>query len=279
MVCLSNKVSEKMLKRWSALLLISVFVAGATGQPGLLRDDQQLTDLEEREAQDLVIRFTTRFMETTDLGPLMAEMYVEDFIDRYKKDRIKGLPPNGLPDVYFVPGLDYNSRLLTEANSQEWRRLHRAANNFIFFGFASGFQNMLSRDGKDIKTTDFYPESVLKLLSRNANLANMVVRKERPKALSTPKEMNDASATLEEAVAIIRRKHHGKFVLDIKLLTRLIKEDELFKPRLEVSDDELFAFPPGTRLIFIQSPLAFRLILVKADGKLRILWSEPGIDE
>jgi hypothetical protein len=72
---------------------------------------------------------------------------------------------------------------------------------------------------------------------------------------------------------MMRKKQNGKALLTINAgeLINLMKEDELFRPQLEIVADEVFGFPQGTRLVYISTPLGFRLTLVKSDNRLKIL--------
>jgi hypothetical protein len=124
-----------MLKHfWTAVIIGSLTINSMASALATTRtDDQQVTEIEAREAQELALQFTTRFVETTDLTPLVKELFVTDFIERYKKFKSADPDLNTAPRLYFVPGLEYNSRLLTEANAEDWQRFYIAANNFILF--------------------------------------------------------------------------------------------------------------------------------------------------
>ena len=236
---------------------------------------EELTEIEKQQASELAIQFTRRLAETSDLSLLVKDLYLNDFVERFKKDRSKSLEGSSDPDVYFVPGLGYNSRLLTDAGTEDWYRFYIAANNFLFFGFKSGIKKY-SGNVKDVKPADLYPSSVIKLLDSNPNLANMILRKGSSRPVSSVDEMQKATATLEQAAAMMRKKQHGKALLKINAgeLVKLMKEDQLFRPKLEIVDDEAFGFPEGTRLVYISTPLFFRLTLVKSDNRLKILWAD-----
>jgi hypothetical protein len=259
---------------WSGLLIASLL---ANALPVLAAThSEELTEIEKQQASEVAIQFTKRLAETSDLSLLVKDLYLNDSVERFKRDRSKRLEGSSDHDVYFVPGLDYNSRLLTDGSTEDWYRFYIAANNFLFFGFMSGIKNY-SGDGKDFKPTDMYPSSVIKLLDSNPNLANMILRKGSSRPVSSVDEMKKATATLEQAAAMIRKKQNGKALLNINAgeLIKLMKEDELFRPQLEIVADEVFGFPQGTRLVYISTPLGFRLTLVKSDNRLKIVWAEP----
>lgn len=264
---------------WPLLLIASISANGAVSLLAATHSDEQLTEIEKKQAREIATQFTSRFAETADLNLLVKDLYRSDFVERFKKDRSRDLAGGSALDLYFVPGLDYNSRLLTEASAEDWQRFYIAANNFLFFGFVSGIKNF-SGGNKDFKSTDLYPSAVIKLLDSNPNLANMIVRKGKGRAVSSVEEMQKATATLEQAAAITRKKQSGKPLgsINARELTRLMKEDELFRPQLEIVKDESFGFPQGTRFVFINTPLLFRLILVESDGELKILSAEYVVD-
>jgi hypothetical protein len=238
--------------------------------------DQQVTEIDSQDARQLAIKFTTGFVRTTDLALLVKELFKKDFIEHYKIGKSKALTVNSAPDLYFVPGLEYNSRLLAEASSEDWIQFYTAANNFVFFGVMSGIKN--SRDAANIRETEMYPSTVIKLLNMSPTLSNMIVRKGKSKAVSSVAEMQKATATLEQAVSLMRQNTKGKSPLDIneKELIKAMQEDDFFRPTVETVDDQFFGLPKGTRVIFINTPILFRLMLVKANNnKLEILWAEP----
>ena len=235
-------------------------------------NDQQLTDTDLRQAQQLAMKFTTEFLRTADITPLVKDQFVKDFIEYYKKSKSKDPSPH----VYFVPGLEYDSRLLAEAGSDDWLRFYTAVSNFLFFGVMSVLKN--SRNASDINAAQMYPSAVIKLLDSNTILSNMIVRKGSSKAVSSVAEMQEATAVLEQAVSLIREERKGQRPLEIdeKEMSKAMKEDEYFRPTLETLDEEFFGLPQGTQVIFINTPILFRLMLVKTDSrKLEILWADP----
>jgi hypothetical protein len=242
----------------------------------LRSNDQRLTDTELREAQQLAMEFTKGFLRTTDLAPLVKDLFQKDFIEHYKRGKSKGPSSNPSPHVYFVPGLEYNSRLLAKAGSEDWLRFYTAANNFLFFGFMSAIKN--PNNASNISAADMYPSDVIKLLKTDPILSNMIVREGRSKAVGSVAEMQKATAILEQAVSLMRQKTKGQAPLNIdeKELTKAMLEDEYFRPIIETVDEEFFGLPQGTQVIFINTPILFRLMLVKANNnKLEILWAEP----
>ncbi|HKC64120.1 MAG TPA: hypothetical protein VKB86_10800 [Pyrinomonadaceae bacterium] len=267
-----------MLKSWWTVIIIGTIAINnvAPALAATQTNNQQITEAESREAREIALQFTTRFIETTDLTALVKELYVSDFIERYKKSLSENPVINTDPHHYFVPGLTYNARLLTEANPEDWQRFYIAANNFIFFGFISVIKKHPD-EIENIKPTDLYPANVIKLLSKNPNLSDMVEKEGDFKSISTVEEMRNATTLLEQAEAMMREKLQGKLAakIDSKELITAMKGGEFFKPHLEIKDEEFLGFPKGARFIEINTALLFRLLLVRTDGKLKILWAAP----
>src|SRR5438093_1454495 len=90
--------------------LVPLLIAALSVAPHLAatqKQGQQITVAEAQEAQEVVQLFTTRFLESKDLAPIVKDLYVSDFMERYKKARAADLDLRNVPDVYFVPGLFY----------------------------------------------------------------------------------------------------------------------------------------------------------------------------
>ena len=237
---------------------------------------QQLDNNDLREARQVAIEFTTRFLATTDLNLLVKDLFIRNFIELYKTEKSKDRKRNSSSDLYFVPGLNYNSNLLAEVGPEDWLRFYTAANNFVFFGFVTAIKN--SRDVTNIQASEMYPPSVIRLLNTNETLSNMIVRKGKSKAVSSVAEMHSVTAILEQAVSLMRQELKGQppLHIDEKETIKAMQEDDFFKPIVETVDDQFFGLSKGERVIFINTPILFRLTLVKAhNDKFEILWAEP----
>lgn len=271
-----------MLK-WLCLALIAASLLASHAAPAaavIRADERALTGAENREAREVVIQFTGRFAETRDLTPIVNELYVNDFIERYKKFKEKDFTPpvkSNSAHVYFAPGLDYDSRLLAEAGQEDWRRFYIAANNFLLVGLVSALKQTPD-NAADIEVNDVYPRGVVKLLDGNPNLANMIVRKRPPGAVGSLEEMRGVITTLEQAAALMRQRQPGKPVRagdkDWDGAVEMIRADEFFKPQVVVMDEAFFGFPKGTRILHVKTPLGLRLMMARDGDRLRIFWTE-----
>ena len=258
----------------SSLIIICLLLSGEAAAQSIRRTEKpQATSAEEKEARDLAIKFTLLFAEAQDLTPIIKDFYFTDFVERYKRSKTEALDAKHI-DLYFAPGLEYSSQLLT-ADSKDWESFYIATNNFLLLGFISGLK-AYSNDTRDLGASDLYPPEVIDLLHTNPTLANMIERKESSKAVGTVGEMKAATATLSQAVTMIREKHKGgpPLINNKDGLTRVIMLDEFFKPRVEVLDETFFGFPKNTRILFINTPVGLQLMLARDTDRLRIFWTE-----
>lgn len=259
----------------SSLLIVCVLFSGqSVAQSSRRTEEQRATNAEEKEARDLAMRFTILFAETQDLTPAIREFYFKDFVERYKDFKTKTLNPKQV-DLYFAPGLQYRSQLLTAADSKDWQSFYVATHNFLLLGFISGIK-VYSTGTRDVRVSDLYPAEVIELLQTNPTLANMLLRKGPSKAVGTVGEMRAATATLSQAVTIIREKHKGgpPLLSSKDELTRVMMHDEFFRPRVEVLEENFFDFPKNTRILFMNTPIGLRLMLARDGDRLRIFWTE-----
>ena len=261
---------------WSALITAALFIdcLGFNLKPHT--NYQQLKDADSQAAQQLAIEFTRDFVRTADLAQLTKSHFAPDFIQRYRKGKLASSGDANSPHVYFVPGLEYNSRLLSEASTEDWLRFYSAANTFILFGTISAMKNY--RQGADLAATDMYPASVINLLDTSPNLSDLILRKGHSKPVDSVAAMQKATAILEQAISLMRQqqtKGQTLFNINEQELIKAIQEDEVFKPKVQTVADQFFGLPGGTQVVSITTPILFQLMLVKDSNTWKILWAEP----
>ena len=257
----------------SLIVVCLLFSGDVTAQSIQRTPKHRATNAEEMEARDLALKFTILFTESQDLKPVVEEIYFTDFVERYKEFKTKALNTRQV-DLYFAPGLEYSSQLLTEADAKDWKDFYVATNSFLLLGFISGLK--VSNENREIRASDLYPSEVIELLNTNSTLANMILRKGPAKALGTVAEMRAATATLARAVTLIREKHKGgpPLITNKDDLIKVVMQDEFFKPRVEVLDESFFGFPTNTRILFVNTPVGLQLMLARDADRLRIFWTE-----
>jgi hypothetical protein len=260
------KGTTHTLRRILASLIISLVAIIAISRTA---NSQQLTKSEEQEARTLAAQFIEQFAESKDLTPVVEHLYVSDFIQRFNKSKLKH--PEMSLNLYFIPGLEYDPTLLSQGTPDDWRRFYIAENNFLFLGIVYGSKKV-SDKGDDIAPTDLYPQPVIDLLNQNPNLSNVIVRKGRGKPISSIDELHKVTDTLQQASTIMREKTSAK--LDQKELVNALK-DKMFKPQLEISDEEYLGVPEHSRIIFMKTPVLFLLMFVRQNNQLKIIFAIP----
>jgi hypothetical protein len=235
-----------------------------------------LTPAEEQAASALTQSFTERFLATQDLGPLVKEFFLPDFIDHYKRAIGKGLPSGPdreEKDVFILPGLHCKGRLLTEASSDDWRKFYSATTTFSAFGGLNSFQKA-SRGEVPSKPTDLYPQSVVALVEADPNLENMLVNKGTGTAVKTVEELRRATSTLEQACAAMRSAESAEsFASAARQLGELMKMSPKMKTRIQLVHDGAFGLPDGTRVVRTISPIMVELVLVQWEGGYKVVWA------
>ena len=251
-----------------------------------------LSEEEKREAEQLSLTFTRRLSQTLDMAVVMDELFLPDSVERYIAAEKSKASRDKLSYVFFSSGIFVDVSLLERPVLEDWRRFYIATNNFMLLGFIHAFRRNV--DFEDIKPTDLYPREVIELLDANPMLSNLIQKKSPVRNFKSFEEMRSATATLDQAVALMRKALPGytdleKAVVQMAMrqssVKRPMKEEdleraraELIKPQLEVADDEFPGFPKGTRVILVPTFSLHELVLVKVDGRLRVAWAylNPG---
>lgn len=270
-----------MLTRFCTVLFAAVicFNGFAFAQKAGEPEDAKITKAEAQEAQDVAKRFTARFLETGNLMPLLDEFYFSNFTDRYKKFQSK--EDNKSANNFFISGLFFDSKVISEGSSEEWRRFYVSAHNFVLLPIVALLKQGKDNPDKepDLDAVNFYSSSVAALFDKNPNLANVIQKKGDYKPIRSAQELRDTTATLEQGLAIIKEKRKDSLLLKIddEDLTKIFAQD-YFKPELELADDDDYGFPKDTRFIVIKTPILMRLILAKDKDKLKIVYATLSYD-
>jgi hypothetical protein len=251
-----------------------------------------LGEEEKRDAVQLSLTFTRRLGQTLDMAVVMNELFLADSIERFiAAERWKASRDKN-SYLVFSPGIFVDVSLLETPAREDWRQFYIATNNFMLMGFIHGF--LRGVDFADIKPADLYPREVIKLLDANPLLSNLIQKKSTIRNFKSFEEMRSATATLDQAVALMRKALPGSVDLEKAVVQmamrqssvqRPIKDEdleraraELIKTQLQVADDEFSGFPKGTRVILVPTFSLHELVLVKVDGRLRVAWAylNPG---
>lgn len=285
----------RILGRWVvSLIVVSLLACDLFPTVGAQRNEQTiLTEAEKREAEQLSLTFTKRLSQTLDMGVMMGELFLPDSVERYLATEKRKASKDKLTEVYFSPGISVEVRLLERPVLEDWRRFYIATNNFTFLGFIHAVRR--NGDFENLKPTDLYPREVIELLDQDPMLSNLIQMKSSLRKFKSFEQMRIATATLEQAAALMRRELPGytdfeKAVVQMSMnqssVKRPMKEEDLGKaraelitPRLEIADQEYLGFSKGTRMIFVPTFSLHELVLVKVEGKLRVVWAYPNLKD
>lgn len=301
-----------------ALLLIIAMTTVANATRPLIKDDpvieEQETKLkpeEEREAIELIERFTSRYEETNDLTPLLDEFFVEDFAARRAK-----YPEAWLPYAFIC------HQAAGEASEKEWRRYYAAMINLWYWGsrlyHASDVAEREDASEKEIFEAVLSPE-ILGVLKEDFIFMEMFgdedekrkakgseecntfecacspenlpqdkdaapqasMAKETDKgedygiSVKTVERMNRLSAMMEKAVSMMHEKWEKlkKVAANKPIQNYSLSsyEEKIESPYVTIVDEDFFGYPAGTRLICYQA-FGLHLCMIRDhDGRLKIL--------
>lgn len=248
---------------------------------------EEITREEAKRMQETADLFVKRLIETGDLAPVIDELFVADFIQRYIKHQKKiSQESNALSEIFFAPGLWYKPDLLNQATENDWRRFYIATYNFFYQVFIVGMNRMANDllngntpDDKEIES--IFPQKVSEFFNTHPILKNFIRRKDKQIPIGALEEMRSSTVTLEQGLRLLREELGSGQIKpsdESKKVIEMLNRPDLLNPLVEVSEKEFYGYPPGTRALLIQPPLMFGLILVDVNGKYKIVWAEsaPG---
>ncbi|HEV2861334.1 MAG TPA: hypothetical protein VGX48_10030 [Pyrinomonadaceae bacterium] len=273
------------LKMTCVLLLMSAPAGGA----------QKPTKEEERLARETAVAFSERLVATRDFGPVVKELYADDFMKHYfarvsqQRQALNASPlTKGIKVdtfmLYVVPALTFSTELLARPDDEHWPRLYAAASDLMLYPYLSlltkgsvkewANRGMMSEG--DILSV-YAPESI-KLLEKNPTTANFPKRRGADVAAATPDDLRRMTETLEEAARLTRPRLEGVLASGG---TQFAQNLELLKMASERSPVELVPegaaspvlYPPGTRVFKVFSPLLYDLYLVNEGGRMKVAWA------
>jgi hypothetical protein len=250
-----------------------------------------LTESEKQEAQKLSVTFTERLGQTMNFSTVIDELFLSDAVERYLAEERKRAAKFGATEITVSPGIFVDPSLLDNATPADWRKLYNATYSFLLLGFVHALQRKTDFD--NLQAADLYPPEVIRLLDADPLLSNVVKRKSDVRNFASPSEMRAATAVLEQANAMIRKAQPHPVDLEgivvqmalgnsakqrgISQEQRLRARDSL-NPELHITDSNYFGFPQGSRMIWVRTFSFLDLLLIRVDGKLRIVWAQPIAD-
>lgn len=250
-----------------------------------------LSEKEKQEAQRLSVTFTERLGQTTDFSTVMHELFVPDAVERYLAEEKKRAAKFGATSITVSPGIFVDPLLLDSATPDDWRKLYNATYSFLILGFVHAL--VRKTDFDNLQVADLYPREVIRLLDADPLLSNVIKRKGDVRPFASPSEMRAATAVLEQANVMSRKALPHLIDLEAIVIQmslgnstkqrgisqeqRLLARDSL-NPELHITDAEYFGFPQGSRMIWVRTFSFLDILLIRVDGKLRIVWAQPIAD-
>lgn len=188
------------------LLLVFAMSLTTATRPSIARerlrfeteDEGELSKRDERDALELVARFSERLRQTHDFGQIADEMFVHDF-----SARLQQAEPN-VPPFCFL-----NKRLVREASPGELRRYYVAAMNFfaLFYSLAEASAHPKKKDeaeavaaeeseAKDVEVElnfeEVLPPEIMDVLARDPTLALVIQELRKDEENESGKEDNSS---------------------------------------------------------------------------------------
>jgi hypothetical protein len=259
-----------------------------------------------KETADL---FMKRLDETGDFSSVIAEMYAEDFIERYiQQEIIEGKESNSSSYIYFPPGFELKRDLLEQATLEDWRSFYIAVNNFFYHFMVIGLNKnaddiLNGREPDDDSIKKIIPPDAIKLFNNQPVLKDFFdLDDDRPgvgepqgesqsyaaweesgqTSIQTPEEMREFIETLQEGLRLILEKQgdhalrlteSAKSAIEVTRL-RLNEDGGTMEPRIKVSDEKRLGLPPGTRALVAPTPIFYWLEIADVNGKQKIVQAQ-----
>ncbi|HEX8137334.1 MAG TPA: hypothetical protein VF544_07065 [Pyrinomonadaceae bacterium] len=283
------------LRPFIALLLVITLALATAASPvqspeaeTVDRGEEKLTAEEEREARLVAARFIKRWQETEDIGPLVDEFFIADFVERLRTE----------PETLYFAEL--KPELLVSENGDDLLKYYVAMTNSVRLIFricqvyeATGPEEE-GRDGPEWYET--IPAGVWNVLRSNPIMAEVLAeemgardgatgeqdaaRRAEAKTIKSIEELRSLTATLEQASLLLRdhlktlpstpperetqREHEGQADANTA------ESDDDLNPRLTILGGDFFNYPAGTRLVYFHL-LMFRVDLVRVGQHFKVL--------
>lgn len=276
------------MKKFLLIISTLVFSSQAFLLPGYSQANNEVLKAEDKAAViELADRFIQRLDETSEIEPLIKEMFVEDFAARYVKEKkAEAIEENSKPDddILLTSGLEYKTRLLDEASEEDWRQIQISVFNIM--NYMSG--NLMNRMAKSILSKkepdddelfrlmmNLFTKKVTNIFDNDRVLRNFIVMKERT-PINSLEELRRVNSALAKALEILKKEKtwsSSKMTSEAKQVQKMYREKsgEESAPTLLIADRETFGYPKGTRLVTIFANLMTELTVVKVGNDYKIV--------
>jgi hypothetical protein len=287
------------LRTLIALLLMLVMTFSALGfqqspeeETTADQSDQKTTFDEEREARELAARFVKRWEETEDLSPLIKEFFVHDFAERLHYE----------PQQLYFGKIKEDEKSILES-SADLQRHYVAMTNFLRLLirlqeiYAPILKAEEGQDDADLKHLlppglwdIFRSNPVMRAVMSEELGENIESQTEasdqstedrvNPQVIKNLEELRQLTATLEQAVALLRAQVKT-LPLTIKMSETIVnqqsnmqssdsEDNDPLMPRAHLLGEDFYGYPKGTRVICFNI-MPFHIDLVRVNDRLRVL--------
>ena len=248
----------------AALLMVTMAV-GANA-PAARQEQSTVTEPERQEVQAFAKRFVARFLKTRDVGPLIPEFFWGDFTTLPKQDFYEKVSPE----------------LFAKLTKKERMRLFVAQENL-------GYIITLDVMATDAKATDGLPfQKILPAgLARRLSASHLVEGTAKfTNRRELLQELGRVEKVILEARPFLKRKNLEQSPAFLKKLSTFEHDPHLgYRVRSSLIDEDLkrelgfTRFAAGQKVFSVDTPILIELIVVKDDGKYKILTLVPADSE
>lgn len=261
---------KKLTLCYFILLLMSQLSSGQS-----VIKKQKLTSAEKKAVNDIALRFNKIISETGDISSIMDELFVDDFIVRFIKEKKQEISRNNfrvLSDKHsFAFYLFFKTDLLDKAGLQDWKRFYISIFNFKHYESIS-ILNQASWFNKieleDLENKMWFPPKLLKFYENHPNLKGFFHRNLDSKTINTVKELQNVNIALEEGFKLLNGKPPTE---PLEIYKQQEKQEPYFGEKVIFTDVEFFGFPKGTKFISIWVSNGYNLHIIKVNGAYKIL--------
>lgn len=244
------------------LLWVAGGVVAQSGTDGI-------TPEEAKQVNQVARRFSERFRQTKDIGPITAELFVRDFIER-------SLKTNDSMWLFLDP------KFARSLPKRELRETYVLLTNWQYLSVLYTFSRHSSTSNNDVPLGESLPKEVFRVLRKNRTLRPLLDNPERDFSdeeekewvVDTRTELRSIKSTLDRGLPVLRREvirsRAGRTQAWKETIDDFTSRFKYYKPWVTTCDDECYGYPKGTR-IFIVNAEIFQLNMVKAGRNMRIV--------
>jgi hypothetical protein len=245
--------------------LALVFILLLAGPAFAQNPSDKLSPAEQHEAQTLARTFARRLLRTKDLGPLIDEYFVSDFLSGYLRDK---------DQEWF---LCLKQDVAAQVSRAELRRYFIAELNWFYMGELYVFSRNSSRSVSNIPPDKLYPADVLKVLRSDPRMRATLDETgtdDSKLMIGSVKEFTTFRQKLERVTRLLRKHartiNAGHTPQYRETISDWTDRYSLYDPWLSVCEQACLTQPKGTRLIVINIP-SIQLQLARVNGRMRIV--------